>query len=75
MQRDVDENFDLRETPLGKIIGQVHRSYILVETPTGMQLYDQHALAERINFEKLKKHSGKTHSQKLLIPEMLQLTP
>lgn len=49
---------DLHDTPIGKIIGQFHNSYILVETVTGVQILDQHALAERIIYEKLVKQGG-----------------
>jgi len=31
----------------------MHNSYILVETRDGMKILDQHALAERIIYEKL----------------------
>lgn len=41
------------ETPLGKIIGQVHNSYIVVETADGIKILDQHALAERVIYEQL----------------------
>jgi DNA mismatch repair protein MutL len=73
-QNTSPENYlDLRDIPLGRIIGQVHRSYILVETPLGMKLYDQHALAERVLFEKLKKQLKHPQTQKLLLPEMISL--
>lgn len=44
---------DLRDTPLWKIVGQIHNSYIVVETSFGLQILDQHALAERVIYEKL----------------------
>lgn len=69
------DNYDLHETPLWRIIWQVHKSYILVETPDGMKLYDQHALAERVIFEKLKSQKQENKLQKLLIPEMISLSP
>ena len=49
---------DLHDTPLGKIIGQFHNSYIVVETREGVQILDQHALAERIIYEKLIKENS-----------------
>lgn len=50
---------DLHETPLGRIIGQVHNSYILVQTNTWITILDQHAVAERVIYEKLA-HSAYT---------------
>ena len=43
---------DLHDTKMGRIIGQMHNSYIIVQTVDGMQILDQHALAERIIYEK-----------------------
>lgn len=65
---------DLHDTPIGKIIGQFHNSYILVETVTGVQILDQHALAERIIYEKLVKQGGWHSIQGLLVGESLHLT-
>ncbi|MDR0772528.1 MAG: hypothetical protein LBF15_06025 [Candidatus Peribacteria bacterium] len=51
-------------------MGQVHNSYIIVETPNGIKFFDQHALAERINYEKLiivDKVDKKISSQGLLL--------
>jgi len=31
----------------------VHNSYIVVETPEGIKILDQHALAERVIYERL----------------------
>jgi DNA mismatch repair ATPase MutL len=49
-------------TKMGKIIGQAFNSYIIVETPSSLQILDQHALAERIIYERLiqKEYSPKT---------------
>ncbi len=57
---------DLRETPLWRIIGQVHNSYIIVETSTWLQILDQHALAERVIYEKLSNSSYTPKVQWLL---------
>jgi len=70
-----EKSTDLHDTPLGRIIGQMHNSYILVETKTGLKILDQHALAERIIYEKLLKNDGKVISQWLLIWESITLTP
>ena len=66
---------DLHDTPLGYIIGQMHNSYIIVQTDSGMQILDQHALAERILYEKLVSSSYQAKTQWLLLWESLSLTP
>jgi DNA mismatch repair protein MutL len=57
---------DLHNTPLGKIIGQIHNSYIIVETPRGVQMLDQHALAERVIYERLASSAYTPKVQQLL---------
>lgn len=66
---------DLHYTSLWKIVGQVFNSYIVVENDDKLVLLDQHALAERIIYEKLAKKDFAKNSQKLLIGESLTLTP
>lgn len=70
-----ETNTDLHFTKLWKIIWQFHNSYIVVETKNWIQILDQHALAERIIYEKLVKTEKKYSSQWLLISENLNLTP
>ena len=57
---------DLHETPFGRIIGQIHNAYIMVQTHNGMMLLDQHALAERVIYEKLASQGYKSSSQGLI---------
>jgi DNA mismatch repair protein MutL len=52
----------------------LHNSYIIVQTPTWMQILDQHALAERIIYEKLIKEKKDFSIQWLLIWESIKLT-
>lgn len=56
---------------------QIHDSYLVVETDEGVSLVDQHALHERILYEELraKVREGGVETQRLLIPEMLELDP
>jgi DNA mismatch repair protein MutL len=56
---------------------QMHDMYLLVEVPEGVLVIDQHALHERILFERLKARfaSGELEVQKLLVPETVQLPP
>jgi DNA mismatch repair protein MutL len=54
---------------------QLHDSYIVLETPDGMLVIDQHALHERILFEQFKNRwrGGQLEKQRLLIPEPVDL--
>ncbi len=56
---------------------QVHDAYLVLETPAGMLVIDQHALHERILFEQLRRRvrDGKLEVQRLLIPEPIDLPP
>ncbi len=66
---------DITQTALGKIIWQIHNAYIIVQTPDAMKMFDQHAIAERIIYEKLLKKETLQASQWLLLSEQIQLTP
>jgi DNA mismatch repair protein MutL len=56
---------------------QIHNSYLLLQIEQGFEVIDQHALHERILFEKLceKIRQGRLTSQRLLIPAVVQITP
>jgi len=66
--------WDLHYTALWRIIGQSFNSYIIVETDTWLKILDQHALAERVIYEKLVKNKYDAKIQGLLIWESLNLT-
>jgi DNA mismatch repair protein MutL len=55
---------------------QLYNAYLVLETPEGMLVIDQHALHERILFEHLKHRirEGKLETQRLLVPEPVELT-
>jgi DNA mismatch repair protein MutL len=55
---------------------QLYDCYLVLETPEGMLVIDQHALHERILFEQLKRRlrAGPLETQRLLIPEPVELT-
>jgi DNA mismatch repair protein MutL len=55
---------------------QLYDSYLVLETPEGMLVVDQHALHERVLFEQLKGRirAGSLETQRLLIPEPIELT-
>lgn len=57
---------DLHITPLWKIIGQMHNSYIVVETDMWCIILDQHAIAERVIYEKLSRNSYVPKIQQIL---------
>ncbi len=56
-----------------KIIGQIKRKYILIETLDSIYLIDQHVVEEKYFYEKLKNREFKIH--RLVIPYQLKLTP
>lgn len=55
---------------------QVYNRYLITETDEGVVVIDQHALHERILYEELRRKilSSNLESQKLLVPEPVQLT-
>jgi DNA mismatch repair protein MutL len=55
---------------------QVHNRYLVVETDAGIEVIDQHALHERILYEQIREKvlGGTLESQKLLVPEPVDLT-
>jgi DNA mismatch repair protein MutL len=67
--------FDVRDLPLKAL--QVHDSYLVAETADGMVVIDQHALHERILYEELRLRIGRggVESQRLLVPEPVELEP
>ena len=71
----IEESKDLHDTQLGKIIGQSHNCYIIVETVEWIKFLDQHALAERVIYEKLINKDYGHNIQWLLIAESISLTP
>nr|MDD3720162.1 DNA mismatch repair endonuclease MutL [Candidatus Gracilibacteria bacterium] len=73
-ETNVESSNDLHYTHVGKIIGQAFNSYIIVEAEDKLLILDQHALAERVIFEKLVKKNLDNTSQQLLVQESLNLT-
>ncbi|MGQ9366968.1 DNA mismatch repair endonuclease MutL [Azospirillum sp. ST 5-10] len=61
--------------PLGAARAQVHNTYIVAQTETGIVIVDQHAAHERLVYERMKAAlvAGGVKRQGLLIPEVVEL--
>lgn len=57
-----------------KIIGQLFKTYILIENKDNFVIIDQHAAHERVIYESLLKNFEYKQGTKLLFPEFLNLT-
>ena len=58
-----------------RLVGELYRSYILVEQGDDAFLIDKHAAHERILFEKLKANQETISSQALLVPQSVRMQP
>ena len=66
----------LLHVPL-RLVGVIGRLYVVLESDRGLVLLDQHAAHERVLFEQMLKRleqSDHAHSQKLLLPETVELS-
>ncbi len=63
------------QAPLGSARAQLHGTYILAETATGIVLVDQHAAHERLVHERIKADLARrgVARQTLLLPEIVEL--
>jgi DNA mismatch repair protein MutL len=70
------EPVPLLNVPL-RLVGVIGRLYVVLESDRGLVLLDQHAAHERILFEQMLKRleqQGAAASQKLLLPETVELS-
>lgn len=60
-----------------RYVGQVKRMFLLCEASDGLYILDQHAAAERVTFDRLRKAYGRGEvaMQPLLIPCIVQASP
>lgn len=71
----VFQSMEAMETPL-KMVGILFDTYWMFETGERVLLVDQHAAHERILYDKMmKQFEDERISQKLLAPQLVQLTP
>ncbi|UWG46998.1 DNA mismatch repair enzyme (predicted ATPase) [Halanaeroarchaeum sp. HSR-CO] len=72
---DVESTTDFETLPPLRVLGQVHDTYVVAESPDGLVLVDQHAADERINYERLAKRlATRRDSQTLVSPVEVALT-
>ncbi|MEW6302853.1 MAG: DNA mismatch repair endonuclease MutL [Verrucomicrobiota bacterium] len=66
----------LLSVPL-RLVGVIGRLYVVLESDRGLVLLDQHAAHERILFEQMlnRLEQGNAPSQRLLLPETVELPP
>ncbi|MGM9971414.1 MAG: DNA mismatch repair endonuclease MutL [Anaeroplasmataceae bacterium] len=66
-----------KRLPYLEYVGQVHGTYLIFQNEEGMYIMDQHAAAERINYEKYYNILSKPSDVRttLLIPYELEFTP
>lgn len=76
-ERDESAGTFSLEPPARERAVQMHDRYIVVECGDGIEVIDQHALHERLLYEKLKAAlaAGSLEVQPLLIPERIELSP
>ena len=68
-----DDAFD--RLPRLRVLGQLHDTYVVCESPDGLVLIDQHAADERVNYERLRERfAGETDVQELAEVVTVELT-
>ncbi len=77
-EHETDETFipGSVKFPEMKILGQIHKTFFVAETPGGMLLIDQHVVQERVLYERFMQHYLNKHveTQVLLEKDLLTFT-
>ncbi|WP_226004070.1 DNA mismatch repair endonuclease MutL [Natrinema salinisoli] len=69
------EQSEFDSLPSLRVLGQLHDTYLVCETPDGLVLIDQHAADERVNYERLQEaFADDPTAQALAEPVELELT-
>lgn len=58
-----------------RILGQIHKTYIIAETKKGLAIIDQHAAQERVNYERLLKELKNKNISKQKLIKPIIITP
>ncbi|SRR3989344_795798 len=76
-QEAAAERTETSAIPALKILGQVHKTFFVAETPGGMMCIDQHAAHERVLYEQFMKQymNKQIEVQHLLQGEMMEFSP
>ena len=71
-----DDETKVRTLPDLKVLAQIFKTYILSEADNKLYLIDQHAAAERYNYEKLQREFSdrKNYKKQILIPLMFDFS-
>ena len=71
-----DDDTKVRTLPDLKVLAQIFKTYILSEADNKLYLIDQHAAAERYNYEKLQREFSerKSYKKQMLIPLMFDFS-
>ena len=71
-----DDDTKVRTLPDLKVLAQIFKTYILSEADNKLFLIDQHAAAERFNYEKLQREfiERKNYKKQMLIPLMFDFS-
>jgi len=77
---DATHRIDAAQPPSHSYLGfQVHNRYLVTQDDAGMVVIDQHALHERVMYERIRVkvlgEGGRLETQRLLVPEPVSLTP
>jgi len=73
----VAETEGLPAPPAGSAAAmQIHNSYLVIQTPEGLEIIDQHALHERILYNEFRARlaEGRLEGQRMLIPAAISVT-